>query len=84
MLYLAQKAVQLCEVPIITHTQNGVLSSKPNIVSISSTQEEADSLLILYAVAVSHQGNIVHIYSCDTDVLVLVLRRFPISSQTVL
>ena len=63
--------------PITTHTQKGVLSSKPNIVSIPSTQEEADSLLILCAVAVSHQGNIVHIYSRDTDVLVLVLQRFP-------
>ena len=47
------------------------------MVSIPSTQEEADSLLILYAVAVSHQGNTVHIYSCDTDMLVLVLRGFP-------
>ena len=42
------------------HTQNGVLSSQPNMVSIQSTQEEA-ALLILYAVAT------VHIYSCDTD-----------------
>ena len=47
------------------------------MVSIPRTHEEADSLLILYAVAVSHQGNTVHIYSCDTDVLMLALRRFP-------
>ena len=45
------------------------------MVSIQSTQEEADTLLILYAVAVTHQGNTVHIYSCDTDMLVLALRR---------
>ena len=77
VLYLAQKAVQLCKVPITTHTQNGVLSSQPNMVSIQSTQEEADTLLILYAVAVSHQGNTVHIYSCDTEMLVLALRRVP-------
>ena len=63
--------------PITTHTQNGVLSSQPNTVSIQSTQEEADTLRILYAVAVSRQGNTVHIYSCDTDVLVLALRRVP-------
>jgi len=40
---------------------------------IPSTQEEADTLLILYAVAVSHQGNSVDIYSGDTDLLVLAL-----------
>ena len=47
------------------------------MVSIPSTQEEADTLLILHAVAVSHQGNTVHIYSCVTDMLVLALQRFP-------
>ena len=76
MLYLAQGAVQLCKVLITAHTQKGVLSSKPNTVSIPSIQEEADTLLILCAVAVSRQGNTAHIYSCDTDVLVLALRRF--------
>jgi len=50
------------------------------MVSISSMQEEADTLLILYAVAVSRQGNSVHVYSGDTDVLVLALQ---ILSQTV-
>jgi hypothetical protein len=45
--------------------------------SISSPQEEADTLLILYAVAVSSLGNTVHIYSYDTDVLVFALRRVP-------
>ena len=77
VLYLAQKAVQLCKVPITTHTEKGVFSSQPNMVNIPSTQEEADTLLFLYAVAVSRQGNTVHIYSCDTDVLVLALRRVP-------
>ena len=56
--------------------------------SIQSTQEEADTLLILYAVTVSCQGNTVHIYSCDTDVLVLALPDLKpdsvISSRTVL
>ena len=53
VLHLAQKAIQLCKVPITTHKQKGVLSSQSNMVSIMSTQEEADTLLILYAVAVS-------------------------------
>ena len=77
VVYLAQKAVQLCKVPITTHTQKGLLSSQPSMVSIPSTQEEADTLLILYAVAVSRQGNAVHIYSCDTDLLVLAIQRVP-------
>ena len=47
------------------------------MVTTPSAQEEADSLLTLYAVTVSHQGNIVHIYSCDTDMFVLTLQRFP-------
>ena len=34
-------------------------------------------MLILYAVAVSRQVNTVHIYSCDTDELVIALRRVP-------
>ena len=42
-----------------------------------SSQEEADTLLIMYAVAVSHFGKTPHIYTCDTDVLVLALRRSP-------
>jgi len=50
------------------HTQKNIFSSQPNMLRIPSTQEEADTLLILYAVAVSHQGNS---YSGDTDVLVL-------------
>jgi len=44
---------------------------------ILSTQGEIDILLFLYAVAVSRQGNIVHIYSSDTDVLVLARKRVP-------
>ena len=47
------------------------------MVNILSTQEEAGTLLILYAVVVSHHDNTVHIYPCDTDVLVLSLRRVP-------
>ena len=73
VLFLSQKTVQLCKVPLTTHAHKGVFSSQPNMVNIPSTQEEADTLLILYAVAVSRQGNTVHIYSCDTDVLVLAL-----------
>lgn len=77
VLYLAQKTAQLCKVPIIMHAHKGILSSHLNMLSIPSTQEEADTLLILYAVAVSRQGNSVDIYSSDTDVLVLAQCRTP-------
>ena len=63
LYYLAQKAVELCKVPITPHTHEGVLSSKPNMVSIQRTQEEADIMLLIYAVAVSHLGINVHIYT---------------------
>ena len=71
VLYLAQKAVQLCKLPITTHTHKGVMSSQSNMVNITSTQEEANTLLVMYAVAVSSLGNTPHIYFSDTDVLVL-------------
>lgn len=77
VLYLANKAVNLCKLPITTHTHKGVQSSRPDMVNIVSRQEEADTLLILYAVAVSRLGKVVHIYACDTDVLVLALHRVP-------
>ena len=43
------------------------------MVQIASTQEEDDTQLTLYAVMVCQLGKTVHIYSCDTDVFVLVL-----------
>ena len=85
VLYLAQKVVQLCKLPITTHTHKGVMSSQPNMVNITSTQEEAATLLVMYAVAVSSLGNTPHIYSSDTDVLVLALRRVPdLSTESII
>ena len=77
-LYLAEKLVQTCKIHVTTHTRKGVSSSHENSIRIPSTQEEADTLLILYAVEVSKSGKTVHIYSPDTDVLVLALRRVPL------
>lgn len=45
------------------------------MMNIVSRQEEADTLLILYDVAVTGLGKVLHIYACDTDVLVLSLHR---------
>ena len=75
-LYLAQKVIENCSISLATHTHKGVLSSSPSMIQIPSTQEEADTLLILYATAISQADNIPHIYCSDTDVLVLALRRF--------
>ena len=73
--YLAQKTVQVCKVPTLFHTHKGVFSAHESAVRIRSTQEEADTLMILYAVALGGLGITVHIYSSDTDILVLALRR---------
>ncbi|KAI9542169.1 hypothetical protein NQZ68_022222 [Dissostichus eleginoides] len=55
-LYLAHKSVELCKLPITTHTHNGVMSADVNMVNITSTQEEADTLMVMYAVAGSRLG----------------------------
>lgn len=44
---------------------------------VHRTHQEADTLKILYALAMSHLSITEHIYSSDTDVLVLELRGFP-------
>ena len=44
---------------------------------MSSTHEEADTLMIHHAVEVGRNGMNVHIYSQDTDVHLLALRRTP-------
>jgi hypothetical protein len=60
---------------LVPHTQRSILSSQPNMMSIPSTQEEGNTLLILYAVALSCQGNTIHI--SKSDMLVLALWRVP-------
>ena len=52
-------------------------SQKKNVISVESTQEEADTLLILYASEMHKTGKSVHIYSPDIDVLVLALSAMP-------
>jgi len=42
-----------------------------------STQEEADTLMIMQAAEVARSGFVVHIYSQDTDVLLLALCTVP-------
>ena len=78
-IYLAQKLVQNCTTSVSTVTQLRVLSNHmaTNTVDLGSNQEEADTLLILYAAEIHKSGTPVHIYSSDTDVLVLALSTLP-------
>ena len=43
-----------------------------------STQQEADTLIILHAAEISKAGENVHIMTQDTDVMVLALRRLTV------
>ena len=74
--YLANKVLQL-KIPVVTVTRQHVKSNLNNVQSSTgdSTQEEADTLIILHAVEISKAGKNVHIMTQDTDVMVLALRR---------
>ena len=65
--------------------QNKPESTHRDLNHLSSSQEEADTMLILHAVDASKNGETeLTIYSLDTDVLVLCPRRLPdISSETI-
>ena len=72
-LYLAQKVTEPSNSPVTSVTPLGVVSNQhaTDFVELQSTQEEADTLLKLYAAEVHKSGLDIHIYSSDTDVLVL-------------
>lgn len=61
-----------------------VLASFPtDIETLKSSQEEADTKMILHAVHIRNQNiDSVHICSPDTDVLVLAIRRCPLLPKT--
>lgn len=49
-----------------------------DVSSLSSTQEEADTKIILHAAYLAQRGiKNTHVFSPDTDVVVLLLRRYP-------
>ena len=78
-LYLAQKLVDNAQTHVITATHSNVLSNKTGTINPGvSSQEEADTLMIFHATEAAKSGFTVHIYSQDTDVLVLAIRRVPI------
>jgi len=78
-MYLAQQLIDTSTVSrVVTVTCRGVMTNSNCSVSTGvSTQEEADTLMILHAVEVAKTGLRIHLYSQDTDVLILALRRVP-------
>lgn len=77
-LYLAQQLIDKSTVNTVTVTNKSVMANYDcQITTGVSTQEEADTLMILHAVEVAASGATAHIYTQDTDVLLLALRRVP-------
>ena len=79
-LYLAQQLINQSSIQkLVTVTRSSVMKNSDVYVSTGvSTQEEADTIMVLHAVEVARSRLDVHIYSQDTDVLLLTLRRVPI------
>jgi len=79
-LYLAQQLINQSSIQkLVTVTRSSVMKNSDVYVSTGvSTQEEADTIMVLHAVEVAGSGLDVHIYSQDTDVLLLALRRVPL------
>jgi len=76
---LADKVLQL-KYPVVTVTRQHVRSNMDDIQPSTgvSTQEEADTLIILHAAEIFAAGKNVHIMTQDTDVLVLALQRLTV------
>ena len=91
-LYLAQNAIKYSKSLIVTMTHEQFLKSPQDntineidIVETLSTHKEADTKIIFVASEVHKSGMNVHIYSQDTDVLVLILSVLPhLGEDTVL
>jgi len=79
-LYLAQQLINQSSIEnLVTVTRSSVMkNSEVHVRTGVSTQEEADTIMVLHAVEVAIAGLDVHIYSQDTDVLLLALRRVPL------
>lgn len=78
-IYLAQQLLGSTKIKnLLTATRMSVMTNYESTSTPgTSTQEEADTLMILHAVSASAEGYKIHIYSQDTDVLLLALRRVP-------
>ena len=77
--YLAHKTIKKfadSEKVIVAAYNTNVLSNRPGFENLSSTQEEADTKIILHANRAAKNGSaVIDIHSPDTDVFILALRR---------
>ena len=78
-LYLADKLITNCTKPVVTVTRRDILSNTPDLEFSTdcSTQEEADTLMILHGLELANTGIEVDFYTQDTDWWVLLLKRLP-------
>ena len=77
-LYLSNQLIRYSAVIVMAATIHEVITNyECETMPCGSTHEEADTLMIHHAVEVASNGMNVHIYSQDTDVLLLALRRTP-------
>ena len=79
--YLARKALDHAEIigkRLVAPRGTSFEATHKKVVHFRSTQEEADTKLLLHAVdAAAHGATEINIYSPDTDVFILSLRRYP-------
>ena len=65
-------------IDLVVSFKDGYHSTIRNVSSLASTQEEADTKMLLHAAHASKLGATgVDIFATDTDVLVLTIRQFP-------
>ena len=79
MLYLSHQLIRYSAVKVMTATRQEVMTNyECEALPSASIQEEANTLMIHHSVEVASNGMIVHIYSQDTDVVLLALPRTPL------
>ena len=79
MLYLSHQLIRYSDVKVMTATRQEVMTNyECEAMPSASMQEEADTLMIHHAVEVASNGMNVHIYSQDTDMLLLALPTTPL------
>ena len=78
-IYLSHQLIHYSTIKVMTATRQEVMTNYDvEPMAGVSTQEEADTLMMYHAVEASRNRMNVHIYSQDTDVLLLALRRTPL------
>ena len=80
--FLAQEFVRfgtMNKKNFVVSWQDKAAASHMDVSCLANTQEEADTKIILHAVHLAGRGiKTLHIFSPDTDVMVLAIRRFPL------